>query len=158
MQARVILATTLAYVAFWTTSVSAQGLADRILEYFPGKWRVSAADGMAIGEVEWKLVAGGKAAAGAGSMQGTASFSMAGWDAKDKKWIHDWYEGNGTHGHLEVASFENGTYHGELRVADGDGKVITGAWKNKIIDRDHFELTEPTADGPKVTRWTRVKN
>ncbi|MCS7471269.1 hypothetical protein NZK35_31835 [Stieleria sp. ICT_E10.1] len=143
----------LAFVAFGvfclgsSSSLSAGELAERIMGYFPGKWIIKTADGDVGGEVEWSRVAGGKAVSGSGKQEGQPSFSMAGWDAEKELWIHNWFESDGTHGYLEVESFADGVYKGKAVITSGDGKVASGPWQNKILDKNSFEITTPSIQG-----------
>jgi hypothetical protein len=128
-----------------------------ILDYFPGQWRVEGADGN-TGTVEWKLVAGGKAVAGAGtSAEGGADHGMAGWQPRDKKWLHVWFRENGGYGELEVSRHEGDTYFGTQRVVDANGDVIESHFANRVIDKDHFEVTLESGDEKSISRWTRIK-
>lgn len=144
-------------VVFAVSSASAEDIAARSLNYFPGKWVMKTAEG--TGTVQWKKVAGGTAIAGAGQDDnGIKSHSMAGWDSSKKAWLHSWFSSDGSSGCLEITKFEKDTYIGTGRSVDAEGKTVTGPWRNKIIDNDHFEITHETEQRPIVSKWERIKD
>ena len=147
-------------IAALSASVAhAQDLASGILKYFPGKWQAKAADGTNLFTVEWKVVANGKAIAGpATSASGTTGFALAGWEPKEKKWIHVLFDGSGMHARLEVTRFADNTYSGPVYFVDADGNAASGECRNKIIDRDHFEITQVLNGKTEVQQWYRVKD
>ncbi len=143
-------------VVFSVNSVSAEDIPTRILKYFPGKWAMKSA--AMNGTVQWRIVAGGKAIAGAGKHEGgEESFSMAGWDLSKKAWVHSWFTSDGSSGYLEISKFEKDTYVGKGRSVDAEGNTVSGAWRNKIIDENHFEITQETDEGPVVSKWERIR-
>ena len=132
-----------ACAALACSAVRAQDFVPQTLKYFPGKWVIKTADGTEVGSVDWKLVAGGKAIAGEGVLNtGGKTFVLAGWDAKEKAWIHNWFEESGAFGHIKVTQFQDNTYLGTLYFADANGEGGSSEWKNRLIDKDHFEVTE----------------
>lgn len=158
MLMRFFLFACLVWFACSTSIVNASDLSKRINAYFPGQWTIELADGSSAGEVHWKKVAGGLGLAGPGTTStGETSFSMAGWDPKEKTWVHTWISSDGSYGRLNIMKFEGDTYHGRTYVVDKDGQVQTdGAWHCKIVDQDHFEITPPADGTTKPTRWTRM--
>jgi hypothetical protein len=127
-----------------------QDFSPGILKYYPGKWLVKEEGGKELGTVEWKRVAGGKAVAGAGKLTpGGESYSMAGWDPKEKKWVHAWFEAEGTYGRIDVVKFEKDTYSGPICITDKTGKLVSGECRNRIVGPNHFEITE-ILDGKKI--------
>ena len=135
----------------------ADEMPDSILRYFPGRWRIEGPDGSS-GTVEWKLVAGGKAVAGAGtSTDGGADFGLAGWKAKEKKWVHTVFSEDGGYIYLEITRFENGnTYLGTQRVVDANGTAVESKFTNRVVDPRHFEVTLDDGKQKTVRRWTRL--
>jgi uncharacterized membrane protein len=140
------------------SSVHAQDMASKIIKYFPGKWQLKQADGTVLGEVDWKVVAGGKAIAGPGkTADGLSNFALAGWDPDKKIWLHVFHQEDGSHARLVVTKLEGDTYHGEVSRADGDGQVVKSKWQNKVVDQNHFVVTEWEGDEETVTHFERVK-
>ena len=138
---------------------NAQDFVPGILKYFPGKWEMRSADGKVLGTLEFNLVAGGKAAAGPGtSNDGTTSFGLAGWDPTEKKWVHTLFFSDGQFMHFTVTKFENGTYYGTFRSTDKEGQTITGEHRNRIIDKDHFEVTDVVNGESTVTHTYRIRD
>lgn len=140
---RQILFTVLAVYVLPAASVArADDFVPTILKFFPARWEVTGADGTLLFTVDWKLVSGGKAIAGPSrSPSGEESFAMAGWDLEQKKWVHTWFAPDGGSGWIDVVKFENNTFSGPVRLVDKDGKSVSGVCYNKIIDKDHFEIT-----------------
>jgi hypothetical protein len=114
----------------------------RVLAYFPGQWDIRSDDGAMTGFVRWKVEAGGMALAGRGRLRNGRMFAMAGWDPAKKEWIHTFIEENGSFGQIVVTQFKNNMYRGTLYYVEGNGEGGTSEWNSRIIDKDHFVVTE----------------
>lgn len=145
-------------LALLTCTVQAEDMASGIVKYFAGKREYKSADGTQQGSVDWRAVAGGKAIGGPGkSTSGGAAFALAGWDPDKKIWFHHWFGEDGQHGRLEITRFEHSTFYGEVRVVEGDGETVSAKWENKVVDHDHFVITERAEEEVTVIHWHRVK-
>jgi len=145
-------------LVLFSSIAQADDLAKQMVDYFAGKWEYKRPGGDPIGAVDWKAVADGKAIAGPGTTkEGATGYALAGWEPKEKKWLHNWFASDGSFGHLEVTKFEKDVYYGHHYAVDAHGKVTQGDWQCKVIDRDHFELTEPSDSQPVITHWTRIR-
>jgi hypothetical protein len=143
--------------AFLPSIVRAEDMASKIVDYFSGKWEYKAADGTPLGRVDWKPLVGGKCLGGPGESNVGAGFALAGWDAEKKTWVHVWHREDGQHGRLEISRFEGDTYYGDVRVVEGDGKVGCSKWESKVINQDHFIITDRAGDSVTVVHWHRIK-
>ena len=127
-------------------AVSANDLAPGILKYFPGKWEIKAEDGTVLGTAHWQVVSGGKALAGPGtSVEHGDTHGLAGWDAKAEKWLHNWFQKDGSYGHLEVTGLKDDTYIGRVTQVAPNGNATTTDWRNKIIElyrEDNLKLSQ----------------
>lgn len=148
-----------AIVALSSSLAHAQDFVPGILKYFPGKWQAKAADGTNLFTVEWKVVAGGKAIAGPSmTASGSAGYAVAGWEPKEKKWVHVVFDGSGMHARLEITKFADNTYSGPVYFVDAEGNAASGECRNKIIDQDHFEITQVLNGKTDVQQWHRIKD
>lgn len=147
----------LVLLALSLPAASAEDMPGSILKYFPGKWTNTGAPN-GEGSVEWKLVAEGKTIAGPGmTAKGGADFGLGGWQAKEKKWVHTWFQSDGGYGRTDITKSENGSYYGTTNTVDGSGKQTSGEFQIRVIDKDRFELSVIAA-GEKVTsQWQRVR-
>ena len=133
-------------------------IAADVLRDFPGKWEVRSANGNKLGVTEWTRVAGGTAAAGPTALApGREGFTLAGWDPGQKKWIHLLFDADGGYQWFEVNRKVGSTYSGPMRAVDKDGKVTLGECRNKVIDADHFEITEVLGGKTTVLHFHRIK-
>jgi hypothetical protein len=148
-----------AIVALSSSLAHAQDFVPGILKYFPGKWQAKAADGTNLFTVEWKVVADGKAIAGPSkTVAGTTGFAVAGWEPKEKKWVHVLFDGSGMHARMEVTKFADNTYFGTVYFVDAQGNVASGECRDKIIGPDHFEFTQVLNGKTDVQQWHRIKD
>jgi hypothetical protein len=127
-----------------TVSVTAaEEFASQLLKFAPGTWELKDANGALIGTVDWKLTSEGKAISATGKNPDSGvHVGAAGWDAGTKKWVHVIFYGDGAFMRYELDRFKDGVYSGTVYFADATGKTSTGKCQNKIIDNDHFEVTQ----------------
>lgn len=147
-----------ACVGLAVSTSGAEDITARILKYFPDKWEVQDADGKALGTVEWKVIKGGKAVTGQGEQGDLGrTYHVAGWEPAEKKWVHFIFATNGTFMRLEITKVEGDVFIGKVYIANPDGTTLSGEHRNKIIDHDHFEVTQAIGDPPTVMHFHRKK-
>jgi hypothetical protein len=155
---RLLCATLLVCIGLSTSAARGQDLADAIRDYFPGKWKVEDGDGNSLGHVNWRLVAGDKVLVGPGTLaNGGKNFTMSGWDAAKKEWVHTWYSEDGSRGRVMIRKFDGKKFTGGVVMVDADGNAKDGPITDEIIDDNHVKVTQDFDGETEVMHLYRVK-